>query len=174
MRLYLPFQTVIRTAMRLTFVLLFFSTSPLYAQSIPKMAGEMLDETEVVLPKDFNGEHVVMVMLFDQDQQAQLDGWANAIGDLPDGIKMIEVALIGKVNGMVKYFIKGGMRDNIEDDKARMARMMPYFGDAEKVKKRMKITDLSQVRAFLLSPSGKVLWQASGDYTGQFKDMPQP
>lgn len=174
MCLYLPFQTVIKTAIRLTLVMLFLCTSSLYAQSIPKMEGEMLDETEVVLPKDFNGQPVVMVMLFDQDQQAQLDGWADAIGDLPDGLKMIEVALIGKVNGMVKYFIKGGMRDNIEDDKARMARMMPYFGDAEKVKKRMKITDLSQVRAFLLSSSGKVLWQASGDYTGQFKDMPQP
>ncbi len=173
MRIDLPFQTVIKTAIRLTLVMLFFGASPLYAQSIPKMEGEMLDETEVVLPKDFNGQPVVMVMLFDQDQQAQLDGWADAIGDLPDGMAMIEV-LIGKVNGMVKYFIKGGMRDNIEDDKARMARMMPYFGDAEKVKKRMKITDLSQVRAFLLSPSGKVLWQASGDYTGQFIDMPQP
>lgn len=174
MRLYFPFQTVFKIAAHLTLVMLFFGASPLFAQSIPKMEGEMLDETEVVLPKDFNGQPVVMVMLFDQDQQAQLDGWADAIGDLPDDIKMIEVALIGKVNGMVKYFIKGGMRDNIEDDKARMARMMPYFGDAEKVKKRMKITDLSQVRAFLLSSSGKVLWQASGDYTGQFKDMPQP
>ena len=56
----------------------------------------------------------MMVVLFDQDQQDQLDGWAQAIDELPEGIEMIEVALIGKVNGMVKFFIKGGMRDLYE------------------------------------------------------------
>lgn len=142
------------------------------AASIGMMEGETLDKKDVTYPKDFDGKQTVMVMLFDQDQQSQLDGWAAGMADLPDGVAMIEVALIGKVNGMVKYFIKGGMRDNIEDDPARMARMMPYFGDADKVKKRLKITDISEVQAFLLSPSGKVLWQASGDYDGQFKQMP--
>lgn len=143
-----------------------------FAASIPMMTGETLDEVERVYPKDFGGKPTVMVMLFDQDQQEQLDGWAAAIDDLPDGVGLVEVALIGKVNGMVKYFITGGMRESIEDDPLRLARMMPYFGDADKVKKRMKIDDLSAVRAYLLSASGKVLWQASGDYQGQFLTMP--
>ena len=143
-----------------------------HAASIPMMEGETLDKTERVYPRDFGGKPTMMVVLFDQDQQDQLDGWAQAIDDLPDGIEMIEVALIGKVNGMVKFFIRGGMRDLYEKDSARMARMMPYFGDADKVKKRMKIEDISQVQAFLLSPSGKVLWQAKGDYKGQFTQVP--
>jgi len=142
------------------------------AASIPKMEGETLDKTERVYPRDFGGKPTMMVVLFDQDQQNQLDGWAQAIDELPEGIEMIEVALIGKVNGMVKFFIKGGMRDLYESDPARMARMMPYFGDADKVKKRMKITDISEVQAFLLSSSGKVLWQAKGDYDGQFATVP--
>ena len=142
------------------------------AASIPKMEGETLDKTERVYPRDFGGKPTMMVVLFDQDQQDQLDGWAQAIDELPEGIEMIEVALIGKVNGMVKFFIKGGMRDLYESDPARMARMMPYFGDADKVKKRMKITDITEVQAFLLSSSGKVLWQAKGDYDGQFATVP--
>lgn len=146
--------------------------SAVQAASIPKMEGETLDKTERVYPRDFGGKPTMMVVLFDQDQQDQLDGWAQAIDELPEGIKMIEVALIGKVNGMVKFFIKGGMRDLYESDPARMARMMPYFGDADKVKKRMKITDISEVQAFLLSSSGKVLWQAKGDYDGQFATVP--
>ena len=163
---YAPFGLMVLCAM------LIVAMPAAYGASIPMMAGETLDKKDVTYPKDFGGKSTVMVMLFDQDQQDQLDGWAAGIGDLPDGVSMIEVALIGKVNGMVKYFIKGGMRDNIEDDPVRMARMMPYFGDADKVKKRLKITDLSHVQAFLLSASGKVLWQASGDYQGQFKQMP--
>lgn len=142
------------------------------AASIPKMEGETLDKVERVYPKDFNGKSTMMVVLFDQDQQEQLDGWANAISDLPQDMPMVEIALIGKVNGMVKYFIKGGMRDLYEDSPDRMARMMPYFGDADKVKKRMKITDITKVHAFLLSASGKVLWQAAGDYQGQFLTIP--
>lgn len=142
------------------------------AASIPKMEGETLDKVERVYPKDFNGKSTMMVVLFDQDQQEQLDGWADAISDLPQDMPMVEIALIGKVNGMVKYFIKGGMRDLYEDSPARMARMMPYFGDADKVKKRMKITDITKVHAFLLSASGKVLWQAAGDYQGQFLTIP--
>ena len=142
------------------------------AASIPKMEGETLDKVERVYPKDFNGKSTMMVVLFDQDQQEQLDGWADAISDLPQDMPKVEIALIGKVNGMVKYFIKGGMRDLYEDSPERMARMMPYFGDADKVKKRMKITDITKVHAFLLSASGKVLWQASGDYQGQFLTIP--
>ena len=142
------------------------------AAAIPKMEGETLDKVERVYPKDFNGKSTMMVVLFDQDQQEQLDGWADAISDLPQDMPMVEIALIGKVNGMVKYFIKGGMRDLYEDSPERMARMMPYFGDADKVKKRMKITDITKVHAFLLSASGKVLWQASGDYQGQFLTIP--
>ncbi len=142
------------------------------AASIPKMEGETLDKVERVYPKDFNGKSTMMVVLFDQDQQDQLDGWADAISDLPQDMPMVEIALIGKVNGMVKYFIKGGMRDLYEDSPERMARMMPYFGDADKVKKRMKITDITKVHAFLLSASGKVLWQAAGDYQGQFLTIP--
>lgn len=146
--------------------------SPANAASIPMMEGETLDKVERTYPRDFGGKHVMMVMLFDQEQQEQLDGWADAIGELPEGVDMIELALIGKVNGMVKYFIKGGMRDALEDDDVRQARTMPYFGDADKVKKRMKIKDISQVQAFLLSPSGKVLWQGAGDYAGQFSALP--
>ena len=161
-----------RMIQKTAYFLLFILCLPAMAASIPKMEGEMLDKTEVVYPRDFNGESVMMVMLFDQDQQSQLDGWAANMADLPPDIKMIEVALIGDVNGMVKFFIKGGMRDQLEDDKQRLARTMPYFGDADKVKKRLRIDDISEVRAYLLSASGKVLWQGSGDYNGQFSDIP--
>lgn len=141
------------------------------AASIPKMDGETLDGIARSYPKDFNGMPTIMLILFDRDQQAQLDGWVAAMDDLPDGVGLVEIALIGKVGGIAKFFIKGGMKDAIENDDARLARMMPYFGDADKVIKRMKITDKSDVMAVLLSPSGKVFWQSSGDYNGQFKSL---
>lgn len=148
-------------------------TKTAMAVTLPTMEGETLDKVERVYPRDFNGKPTMMVILFDRDQQAQLDGWAAAIDALPEGVGMVEIALIGKVGGMARFFIKGGMRDAMGDDKARKARMMPYFGDADKVKKRLRITDISEVRAYLLSANGKVLWQDSGDYKGQFATLPE-
>lgn len=145
---------------------------PAMADFLPVMEGETLDKTERVYPRDFQGKPTMMVILFDRDQQSQLDGWAAAIDELPEGIGMVEIALIGKVGGMARFFIKGGMRDAMSDDKQRQARMMPYFGDADLVKDRLKITDVSQVIAYLLSPDGEVLWQEAGSYDGQFGRLP--
>jgi hypothetical protein len=170
-----PFYKLMSYAkIALAALFLVLASTSAYAASIPKMEGEMLDKTEVVFPRDFKGKPTMMVMSFDQDQQEQANGWATGLKDLPDDVALLEIAVIGKVNGMVKFFIKGGMRDGLKDDKKRLARMMPYFGDAEKLKKRLKVTDSTQVHAFLLSASGKVLWQASGDYTGQFTTLPAP
>ena len=68
------------TGVFLTGVLLIVA-SPVNAASIPMMEGETLDKVERTYPRDFGGKHVMMVMLFDQEQQEQLDGWADAIGE---------------------------------------------------------------------------------------------
>ena len=159
---------------RFLILCLLLVTGPaLAAQNLtfPMMEGEMLDGSEKTLPDMFDGRAHMVLMLFDRDQQDQLDSWVVAQDDLPEGIGLVEIALIGKVNGLVKFFIQGGMKDEIED-KARLARMMPYFGDAEAVKSALNIDDISQIRAFLVQPDGQVVWQGSGDYAGQFGQLP--
>ena len=141
------------------------------ALRLPPMEGEMLDGTEQSLPAMFDGRAHMVLMLFDRDQQDQLDSWAAAKDSLPEEVGLVEIALIGEVNGLVRYFIRGGMKDSFSD-KERLGRIMPYFGDAEAVKSGLNITDISQISAFLVDPDGQIIWQGGGAYKGQFEELP--
>lgn len=142
------------------------------ALRFPPMQGKMLDGAEVSLPEAMVGTPHLVLFLFDRAQQDQLDSWAGAAAQLPDGTKMVEIALIGKVNGLVKFFITGGMKDALAD-KSRHGRTLPYFGDVEAVKSALAFEDISQVRAFYLTAAGEIIWQGGGDYTGQFAELPR-
>ena len=79
--------------------------------------------------------------------------------------------MIGKVGGIARFFIKGGMRD-MEQYKSRKKTVMPYFGDADAIKAALKITDNSQVHAFLIAKEGQILWQGKGDYQNHYRQLP--
>ena len=137
----------------------------------PPLEGELLSSKEVIFPADFKAPHHMVIMSFDRDQEKQIEGWIKAASNLPDNVALFEVALIGKVGGIARFFIKGGMRD-MEQYKARKQAVMPYFGDAETVKSALNITDSSQVHAFLITNKGDILWQGKGDYQNHYQKLP--
>ena len=137
----------------------------------PPLEGELLSSDEVIFPADFKASHHMVIMSFDRDQEKQIEGWIKAASALPANISLFEVALIGKVGGIARFFIKGGMRD-MEQYKARKKTVMPYFGDADAVKDVLNITDNSQVHAFLITKEGQILWQGKGDYQNHYRQLP--
>ena len=145
----------------------------------PDMTGEYLSGEEGQLPADFAAissanpdiqAHMVLI-LFDREQQDMLDEWAQAADQLPADIGLMEIALIGKVGGIARFFIKNGMKDMIEPA-SRHAGMMPFFGDVEAVKSALEITDISAINAFLVASDGTVIWRDKGAYKGQYKTLP--
>lgn len=171
------FYQMIAGSIITSLVVLFLTTALAFAEStplrFPDITGEMVNGKKLTMPDAFNAKPMVVIMLFDREQQEVFDSWSDAHNDLPNHIGLMEVALIGKVGGIARFFIKGGMKDMTKDDKARQARMMPFFGDADAVKSALKITDSSAVMAFLVNSDGLVVWQDKGDYRGQFKMLPQ-
>lgn len=145
----------------------------------PDMKGEYLSGEDGHLPADFAAitaanqtiQAYMVLVLFDREQQDMLDQWAQAADQLPDDIALVEIALIGKVGGIARFFIKNGMKDMIEPA-SRHEGMMPYFGDADTVKSALNITDISSINAFLVTPDGAVIWHETGAYTGQYKALP--
>ena len=137
----------------------------------PPLEGELLSGDEVVFPADLKSPAFMVIMSFDRDQEAQIEGWTKASKALPKTIALFEVALIGKVGGIAKFFIKGGMRD-MEQYKSRTKAVMPFFGDADDVKAKLKITDSGMVHAFLITQDGHIIWQDKGDYQNQYNQLP--
>jgi len=137
----------------------------------PPLEGELLSSEEVIFPADFKASYHMVIMSFDRDQEKQIEGWIKAASDLPETVSLFEVALIGKVGGIARFFIKGGMRD-MEQYKSRKKTVMPYFGDADAIKAALKINDNSQVHAFLITKEGQILWQGKGDYQNHYRQLP--
>lgn len=137
----------------------------------PPLEGELLSGDEVIFPADLSGSTYMVIMSFDRDQEAQIQSWIKAAKALPDDIMLFEVALIGKVGGIARFFIKGGMRD-MEQYKSRKDRVMPFFGDADAIKAKLNITDISQVHAFLITKDGDIIWQDKGSYQNQYRQLP--
>ena len=161
------------TLIILTISWVFLSVSQAMANDsqFPPLEGELLNGKEVIFPADFKAPHHMVIMSFDRDQEKQIEGWIKAASNLPDNVALFEVALIGKVGGIARFFIKGGMRD-MEQYKARKQAVMPYFGDAETIKSALNITDSSQVHAFLITNKGDILWQGKGDYQNHYQKLP--
>lgn len=155
----------------IAWVFLSFSQAMANDNHFPPLEGEILSGDEVIFPADFKAPHHMVIMSFDRDQEKQIEGWIKPASDLPDNVALFEVALIGKVGGIARFFIKGGMRD-MEQYKARKQAVMPYFGDAETVKSALNITDSSQVHAFLITNKGDILWQGKGDYQNHYQKLP--
>ena len=124
----------------------------------PPLEGELLSGDEVIFPADLSGSAYMVIMSFDRDQEAQIQSWIKAAKALPNNITLFEVALIGKVGGIARFFIKGGMRD-MEQYKSRKDKVMPFFRDADAIKAKLNITDISQVHAFLITKDGDIIWQ---------------
>lgn len=137
----------------------------------PPLEGELLSGDEVVFPADMQSPAYMVIMSFDRDQEAQIEGWIKASRALPKDIMLFEVALIGKVGGIAKFFIKGGMRD-MAQYKSRKEAVMPFFGDADDVKAKLQVTDVSKVHAFLIAKDGTIIWQDKGDYKNQYRQLP--
>lgn len=137
----------------------------------PPLEGELLSGDEVIFPADLQGPAFMVIMSFDRDQEAQIAGWIKASKALPEDIQLFEVALIGKVGGIARFFIKGGMRD-MAQYKERKDAVMPFFGDADDVKAKLQITDAAQVHAFLITKAGNIIWQGKGDYQNQYRQLP--
>ena len=137
----------------------------------PPLQGELLSGDEVTFPTQFTSSTYMVIMSFDRDQEAQIESWIKARRALPKDIMLFEVALIGEVGGIARFFIKGGMRD-MDQYKSRKEAVMPYFGDAERVKSQLNVTDSSQVHAFLITKEGQILWQDKGDYKNQYRQLP--
>ena len=137
----------------------------------PPLEGELLSGDEVIFPDDLKAPAYMVIMSFDRDQEAQIEGWVKASKALPKNVALFEVALIGKVGGIARFFIKGGMRD-MAQYKSRRDAVMPFFGDADDVKAKLEITDSGKVHAFLITNDGTIIWQDKGDYQNQYRQLP--
>jgi hypothetical protein len=159
---------------------LFFGllASPLAAQTtFPKMECSSLDGKKVNLPADNNGKATVLGMAFSQKAEKELSSWFqpaySAFIEKPDPNALIPTdswdvncyfvpvfsGVLQAAAGKAEKQMKNGL------DKSLQQNVLLYKGNADEIKKSLKIDKNDSPWFFVIDTAGKVLYSTSGSFS---------
>jgi len=141
------------------------------AASFPTLGGTNLEKQDIALPTELPGKANLIIFGFVQDHQEDINTWIPRCEELERevaGFRFFEVPFLAGQYRLIRFWIDGGMRRGIPDRAAR-ERTITVYGGRSAAMRQLGITDLGKIYAFLIRPSGEVLWRSEGRWS-QEKD----
>jgi hypothetical protein len=143
------------------------------AARFPAVGGRSLLGADVALPGDLPAARTLVVLAFQQWQQARVDRWiARAVeaGVPPttrgttglSPVAVVEVPVLSRQWRPVRRFIDGGMTAGIGDPDV-LARTITVYTDVSSLRRSLAIPDGSDVWAFVVTRDGVVHAQGHGE-----------
>jgi hypothetical protein len=135
----------------------------------PEVEGNNLEKRSFRLPSDFEGEANLVFIAFRRPQQAEVETWLPLTKDLVErhaGLRFYELPTISARDGMARYFINSGMRQAIQDRKAREL-TIPLYLDKESFLQALEIPDEESIHILLVGNEGRIHWRAKGALTDE-------
>lgn len=133
----------------------------------PVVSGFNLNRQELVFPRDFKGNLNLVIVPFQQSQQAVVNTWIPFAQkmelDVP-GFMYYELPTIYEMPSFSRTFINEGMRAGIPDQTAR-ERTITLYLDKQVFKSGLNISSEDEVSLFLVDGEGKIYWRKSGGYS---------
>jgi hypothetical protein len=121
----------------------------------PSVKGESLSDKEILIPEDFKGKKVVLLLGFKQDSQFDIDRWLIGIDVKKIKIKVYELPVIkGAFPRMFKTKINGGMKNGIP--KEMWGAVVTVYEDGEKVQMFTGNEKPNNSRVMLIDENGKI------------------
>jgi hypothetical protein len=133
----------------------------------PTVSGSNLQRARLTLPQDFQGELNLVLIAFQQWQQAQVDTWvpfARQLEEAYPAVRYYELPTIQRLNTLARTFINEGMRAGIPDRLAR-ERTITLYLDKEAFREALQLPGEDDIHVLLLDRQGWVLWRAEGAFT---------
>jgi hypothetical protein len=130
----------------------------------PTVIGSNLSGNEYVLPGDIEGEVALMMIAFQQFQQAEVDTWvplARRLAERHPNFAYYELPTIRRLIAPARAFIDGGMRAGIPDQTARNTTVTLYL-DKDAFREALQIPDEETITIMLVDAEGNILWRARG------------
>lgn len=134
------------------------------ARSLQPFTAENLNGVEMNLPAQFTAETTAITFSFSQDQAKDGDAWQALIeGREADRAKLAfyHVALINRPGGMIRGFIRSGMR-SIYKDEAQRSKVIILFTEREPYMQAMGFTQDQAVITVLFDRSGTEIGRVEG------------
>lgn len=133
----------------------------------PIVSGSNLLRQKVDLPSALSAELNLVLIAFQQWQQATVDTWlpfAERLELKYPSFRYYELPMIQRLNFLARTFINEGMRAGIPDQKARKRTITLYL-DKEVFRRSLAIPYENDICVLLLDRQGKVLWRSEGRFS---------
>jgi len=133
----------------------------------PTVSGSNLQRARLTLPRDFQGERNLVLIAFQQWQQAQVDTWipfARQLEEAYPAVRYYELPTIRRLNTLARTFVNEGMRAGIPDLVAR-ERTITLYLDKKAFREALQLPGEDDIHVLLLDRQGRVLWRAEGAFT---------
>lgn len=130
----------------------------------PMVSGFNLNRQELTIPDDLSGELNLVIVPFQQYQQADVNTWipyAKEIEARIPGFMYYELPTIYQMPSISRTFINEGMRAGIPDETAR-ERTITLYIDKDEFKSALGISSEDEISLFLVDNQGKITWRSSG------------
>ncbi|MFW9921120.1 MAG: hypothetical protein ACFFED_16075 [Candidatus Thorarchaeota archaeon] len=136
-------------------------------QLFPQVVGSNLLGEQKLIPHDLDGEINILVVAFQQWQQAWVDSWVPTLENLVNthrSIEYYELPTIRRLNFIARKFIDGGMKAGIPSKDTRRRTITLYI-DKEPFKRALEIEKEDLIYIFVVQKDGTILFRTSGPYT---------
>jgi hypothetical protein len=128
--------------------------------ALPAVSGYALDRFKVALPADFTSPLNLLILLFQRDQEPQVDAWAQAVRDVP-GMQVWLMPVSARENGVYRWWLNASFRSNLPAAQPRHY-ALPVYVNKTQFLGSLQVTSQKDVVLLLTDKAGKVLWRTSG------------
>jgi hypothetical protein len=127
---------------------------------LPAVSGYALDRTKVALPADFASPLNLLILLFQRDQEPQVDAWAQAVRDVA-GMQVWLMPVSARENGVYRWWLNASFRSNLPVAQPRHF-VLPVYVNKPQFLGALQVGSERDVVVLLTDKAGKVLWRTSG------------
>jgi hypothetical protein len=127
---------------------------------LPAVSGYALDRTKVALPADFASPLNLLILLFQRDQEPQVDAWAQSTRDVP-GMQVWLMPVSARENGVYRWWLNASFRSNLPAAQPRHF-VLPVYVNKPQFMGALQVASEKDVVLLLTDKAGHVLWRTSG------------
>lgn len=139
----------------------------------PELQGRDIDGRPYTVPGDLAGDYNLVLLAFDQYQQASVNAWLEPLRPLETTypLRVYELPTVPNLSWLERTQLDFWMSAGIPDSRAR-ATTITLYTDVAAVQRALRFENTATIQIFLIDKVGRVYWHGADDYTtAQYDDL---
>jgi hypothetical protein len=135
------------------------------AAVLPSVTATALDRQKVTLPDAFARPYNLLILFFQRDQQAVVDGWAVATASTADPrLQTWLLPISQRENELFQWWLNASFRGGLTPSEARRY-TVPLYVDKRRFLGSLQVSNEQDVAILVTDKAGHVVWRSTGPVT---------